>query len=128
MTFCRRGNDYADVAQPFHLTGGSHGGDNDTTDVASPTGDRRAPPPARPLPHPTLLLVLSLAFSWMVEKVMEECLNQHWRHYLQIILWPETTKPNSKNIVIHDVWSKIIVIIIIYQPFVSHHVAQNLIY
>lgn len=25
MTFCRHGNDYADVAQPFRLTGGSHG-------------------------------------------------------------------------------------------------------
>lgn len=80
MTFCRRGNDYADVAQPFRLTGGSHGGGGDTTDVASPTGDRRAP---SPLSHSTLLLVLSLAFSWMVEEVEEEwfCLNQHWILY-----------------------------------------------
>lgn len=75
MTFCRRGNDYADVAQPFRLTGGSHGADNDTTDVASSTGDRRAPlhpAPTSSWPPPassTLLLVLRLAFSRTVEEV-----------------------------------------------------------
>lgn len=61
MTFCRRGNDYADVAQPFRLTGGSHGGG---ADVAWETGDRHVPSP----PYPTLPLLLSLAFS----RVMEE--------------------------------------------------------
>lgn len=61
MTFCRRGNDYADVAQPFRLTGGSRGGGGD---MASETGDRHVPSP----PCSTLPLVLSLAFSWMMEE------------------------------------------------------------
>lgn len=65
MTFCRRGNDYADVAQPFPLTGGSHGGGGDTVDVASETSDRHVPSPP---PCSTLPLVLSLAFSWMMEE------------------------------------------------------------
>lgn len=51
MTFCRRGNDYADVAQPFRLTGGSHGGGGDMAAVVTPTGDRHAPsPPPDPSP------------------------------------------------------------------------------
>lgn len=65
MTFCRRGNDYADVAQPFPLTGGSHGGGGDTVDVASETSDRHVPSPP---PCSTPPLVLSLAFSWMMEE------------------------------------------------------------
>lgn len=75
MTFCRRGNDYADVAQPFRLTGGSHGAGGDTAAAATTTGDRHAP--SSP-PHPTLLLVLSLAFSWRVEEVMEEVVEEEW--------------------------------------------------
>ncbi len=54
MTFCRRGNDYADVAQPFRLTGGSHGGGCDTAAVATATGDGHAPLPSTPL-DPSLL-------------------------------------------------------------------------
>ena len=51
MTFCRRGNDYADVAQPFRLTGGSHGRGGDMEAVVTPTGDRHAPsPPPDPSP------------------------------------------------------------------------------
>lgn len=69
MTFCRPGNDYADVAQPFRLTGSSHGGGGDTAAVATPTGEGHAPPFSAP---PTSLLVLSVAFSRMVEGVMEE--------------------------------------------------------
>lgn len=65
MTFCRSGNDYADVAQPFPLTGGSHGGGGDTVDVASETSDRHVPLPP---PCSTRPLVLSLAFSWMMEE------------------------------------------------------------
>lgn len=61
MTFCRRVNDYADVAQPFRLTAGSHGGGGD---VASETGNRHVPSP----PCSTRPLVLSLAFSWMMEE------------------------------------------------------------
>lgn len=67
MTFCRHGNDYADVAQPFRLTGGSHGGRGDTVDVASETGDRHVPSPP---PCSTLPLVLSLAFSCMMEQLL----------------------------------------------------------
>lgn len=52
MTFCRRGNDYADVAQPFRLTGRSHGARGDTADAASSTGERRAA--ANGLLHPPL--------------------------------------------------------------------------
>jgi len=62
MTFCRRGNDYADVAQPFCLTGSSHEGGGDTAAVAH--ADRR--PTRAPLLRPTCPRSLCLVCPFTV--------------------------------------------------------------
>lgn len=91
MTFCRRGNDYADVAQPFRLTGSSHGGGGNASADMLPSS-----PPHRPL---SLCFVrpflgwLKSWWSWRKLKMLTLKYLQSW----SIIIIIKMTKLNSDN-------------------------------
>lgn len=122
MTFCRRGNDYADVAQPFRLTGRSHGAQGDTADAASSTGERRAatgllhPPLPSPSPAPSFssallrspssFLVLHPASWWTTVKVSAQIPARYWllNHKQSERNVNETNETNLNSVGIMIIW------------------------